>query len=195
MPTKYPTPDPSSLKKLGIFNVLRAKKARVSQPTLSRWVKNGIIQRIGRGLYLHPDARVDAETIDFVVACEKFGPTAAIGGMTALFHYGLIEQVPTQIWVMTPPERINHDSRYRCLRTKTSSQIGIMQEDHFRITSIERTLIEALKFGTKIGERIALQATRKALQEGLTTEVKLGKMATKLKLKSVLEKHWESIVP
>ena len=195
MPEKQSTANPIALKKLGVFNVFDARKAGVSQPSLSRWVKNGFIQRIARGLYLHPDSHIDPQTIDFIIACEKFGPASTIGGLTALFHHGLIEQVPTQIWMMTSPKRVNKDAHYRCLRTKTSLKIGVDHKTYFRITNVERTLIEALKFGTKIGERIALQAARKALQTGLTTESKLGKMAVQLKLKAVLEKHWEAIIP
>lgn len=196
MSSKLAHPNPEDLKKLQIFTAAEAKKkAKVSQPTLSRWLELGIIERVSRGLYLHPECGIAAENIDFIIACKKFGPTSAIAGLSALFHYGLIEQVPQQIWILTPPNRVNTDKKYRCLRTKAASKIGIVDEDNFRITNIERTLLEALKHFTKIGERIALQATRKAIQDGLTTEVKLGKMANSLKFKRILEKYWEAIIP
>lgn len=183
------------LKKTGLFSAaIASAKFGVSQPTLSRWVKAGLIERVGRGLYQHPEADFNIEYLDFAVACATFGRKSAIGGLSALFFYGLIEQVPTQIWIIVAPEKRNSKSLYRCLRTQTSFRFGIEKKDSFYITNIERTLIESLKFASKIGPRIVIQAIRKAIQQGLTTEVKLGQMARRLKLHKTLEKYWESIV-
>ena len=99
-----------------------------------------------------------------------------------------------QIWVLAPPDKSDHNSFYRPLRTKNSYVHGIEQRDFYRITNIERTLIEALRFSSKIGPRIAINAARKALQQKMTSESKLGEMAKKMKLRSVLEKYWEAIV-
>lgn len=170
------------------------KRLGVSQQTLSRLIKRGALRRFGHGLYAHPDWEIPPEEVDFAVACARFGPTSAVGGLSALFHYGLIEQVPQQVWVIVPIQKSDHNDFYRTLRTKTSSKHGIDTFKHYRMTSIERTLIEALKFATKIGPRIAISATRKALQTRLTSEKKLGEMAKKLKLQSVLAKYWEAIV-
>jgi hypothetical protein len=38
------------------------------------------------------------------------------------------------------------------------------------------------------------ESARKALQDGQTTEKKLGEMAKKLKLPAVLQKYWEAVV-
>jgi len=184
-----------TLRSLGLFTAQDAKrKGHVSQPTLSRWVRDGLINRVRRGFYIHPEADSSPEMQDFVVACLKFGPKSAIGGLSALFHYGLIEQVPNQIWVVVPPTRTDRNNLYRCLRTKTPLRHGIESKDSYRITNPERTLLEAMRFASKIGPRVAIQATRKALQDRLTTETKLGQMADKLKLRSTLEKYWEAIV-
>lgn len=183
------------LKSLGLFTAHEAKKkAGISQPTLSRFVKAGQIHRAGRGLYFHPDAKILPETLDFTVACLKFGTRSAIGGMSALFYHQLIDQVPSQIWVLVSPTRTDRNPLYRCLRSKTTFRYGIDSIGSYRITNLDRTLIEALKFATKIGPRIAIQATRKAISEGRTNEKKLGEMAEKLKLRKFFEKFWESIV-
>lgn len=41
--------------------------------------------------------------------------------MTALFHYGLIEQVPHKIWVMVPNERRTTHTLYRCVKLECES--------------------------------------------------------------------------
>ncbi|PWU22201.1 MAG: hypothetical protein C5B49_01305 [Bdellovibrio sp.] len=185
----------NSLKRRGLMTAQEVqKRLNVSQPTISRLVKNGILRRFGHGLYAHPDWEIPPEEIDFAVACAKFGPTAAVGGLSALFHYGLFDQPPHQVWVITPPQKSDHNTFYHTLRTKTSTKHGINTLKFYRITSVERTVLEALKFASKIGPRIAITAARTALQKGLTSEKKLGEMARKLKLQAVLEKHWEAIV-
>ncbi len=185
----------NTLKKQGLWTIQELQKhLKVSQPTISRLVKIGALQRLGHGLYAHPELDIPPEITDFAVACTKFGPTSAIGGLSALFHYGLIDQAPNQVWVIVPPEKSDHNSFYRTLRTKTSTQQGVDIFKFYRMTNIERTILEALKFSSKMGPRIAIKAARTALQKNLTTEKKLGEMAKKLKLQPVLEKHWEAIV-
>ena len=45
------------------------------------------------GVILHPEDDLDRE-YDFQIACAKLGSDAVIGGLSALFHYNLIEQAP-----------------------------------------------------------------------------------------------------
>ncbi len=180
------------------FGLLTAAQVRkhlgVSQATLTRLVKSTAILRLGFGLYAHPDCKILPQEVDFAVACARFGPKSAIGGLTALFHHKLTDAPPNQIWVISPPEKSDHNTFYRTLRTKSSPTEGVNRFEFYRMTNIERSIIEGLWFRTKIGERTAINAARTALKQGMTTEKKLGEMARKLKLRSVFEKYWEAIV-
>lgn len=186
---------PESVRNLGITTAKQIqKKLGISQPTLSRWVKSGDLLKLSHGFYVHPKFGIPPQELDFAVACAKFGPKSTIGGLTALFHYGLTEQPPAQVWVVVPPVKAYSSPYYKTLRTKTSPKVGIDSFKFYRITSIERSIIEALKFSTKIGPRVAINAARIALREGKTTEKKLGEMAKKMKSRSAFEKYWEAIV-
>ena len=182
---------------MGLFKLNELqKKIGVSQSTLSRWVSKGFIRHVSRGLYIHPQSSVLPEYLDFAIACSHFGSKSIIGGLSALFYYGLIEQAPEQVWLIVPSSRKDESiqKKYKCLRTHTSLRIGIDKKAYFRISNIERTLLEAMKFATKIGQRTAISSARKALTEGLTTEKKLAQMSSRLKMKNVLQKYWEAIV-
>ena len=194
MRSKKLTHNPDVFKNKGVFSLEGVKKLGISHQTLYRWIEQGKIQQVGRGTFLHSSSELPPEEYDYATACAKFGTQAAIGGLTALFKYGLIEQVPQQVWVVVPSNRKTSQGIYRCLRTTTKFKEGIENFGHYRITNIERTLLEALKFASKIGPRVAIHATRKAIQDGLTTEMKLGKLADKLKLRKVFEKYWEAII-
>lgn len=183
----------SKLKKIGLFSLAQAKELGIEQPHLSRLVKKGVFQRVARGFYLHPRAKISSDAIEFQIACAKFGPESAIAGLSALFHYQLIEQVPTKIWILVPPQVRSKERGYRLMRTKSDPKVGVLSKRGFNIVSLERALIEGLKFSSKIGERTALRAVRTALASKQTTEVKIGKMAKDLGLQKVLAKYFEAI--
>jgi predicted transcriptional regulator of viral defense system len=184
----------TKLKKLGIFTLAQAERLGVTQQGLSRLVKSGRIKRTGRGIYLHPEASVSKE-VGFQIACAKFGPRSAIGGLSALFHYGLAEQVPGQIWVLVPQDRRSMERGYRLMRTKVDLDKGVIAKEGYKIATVERAILEGLKLSSKIGERTAITAARRAIEKRLTTESKLGKAAQELGLKAVLTRYFEVIAP
>jgi predicted transcriptional regulator of viral defense system len=183
----------AKLIQFGVFTLAQAKRIGLMQPAISRLAKSGVIQRVARGAYIHPKSKMAAGDISFQIAKSKFGEQSAIGGLSALFHYNLIEQVPQQIWVTVPPRTETSERLYRLIRTKLDSNIGVLDANGYRIASIERAILEALKFSTKIGEGIALRAARTAIAKKMTTLAKIGRTAKELGLQKVLTKYFEAI--
>ena len=179
---------------LGIFTTEEALETlSISQPTFSRLTtKSDLIEKVSRGLYVHTEANINFEHLDYIIACKKFGKSAVIGGLSALEFYNLTEQISPSIWVLIPPERrISSDSKYKTIKTKASSKIGVDVIDDFRITNIDRTLVESLRYQAKIGESIVFKAITEAIKNNQTTEERLYKIAKKLDMLSFLEKKWE----
>ena len=182
------------IKKLGVFTLAQGKALGISQQDISRLVAAKNLVRLGRGIYLHPNAHLDRD-VGFQIAHSKFGPDSAIGGLSALYHYNLAEQVPGEIWVLVPPGKRTRVKGYKLLRTKTRLDKEIIDEKGYRIVTVERAVLEALKFITKIGERTAIKAARESLAKRKTTEAKLATSAKDLGLESILAKHLEVITP
>ncbi|MGD9628562.1 MAG: type IV toxin-antitoxin system AbiEi family antitoxin domain-containing protein [Pyrinomonadaceae bacterium] len=182
------------IKKLGVFTLAQGKAMGISQQDISRLVAAKDLVRLGRGIYLHPKASLDKD-VGFQIAYSKFGSGSAIGGLSALYHYNLAEQVPGEIWVIVSPEKKTRETGYKLLRTKTRLDKQIIDEKGYRIVTVERAVLEALRFITKIGERTAIKAAREALATRKTTVAKLVNAAKELELESVLAKHLEVIVP
>lgn len=183
----------TDLRKLGVFTTSEALKAGVSQPTISRLASAGEIIRLEHGIFRHKDAKLDFESLDFIVATKRFGPNAVVGLMSALFYHGLIEQVPKQVWLLVPPSVKSISRLYRCIRVQSNLKIGIERHKHFAVTSIERSIVEALKYSTKIGLDVAVRAARSAIRRKLTTAPKIMKMAKELKMEKIILRHWEAI--
>ena len=186
-----------SLVHLGIFTTKEARDLlSISQPTLYRLEQEGVIEKVARGLFTHSSADIDYKHLDYIVACKVFGKEAVIGGLSALSYYNLVEQVPLNIWVLTPPSKTKSriQKKYRLIRTKLSLKIEVEKKNQFKIVSLERSLVEGLKHESKIGEGLIFGAIRKAIQDQLTTEARLAKVAKKLKIMNILEKKWELLV-
>lgn len=182
------------IKKLGVFTLAQGKSLGMSQQGISRLVAVKDLVRLGRGIYLHPDAHLERD-VGFQIAYSKFGPASAIGGLSALYHYNLAEQVPGETWVVVPPGKRTRVKGYKLIRTKTRLDKEITDEKGYRIVNVERAVLEALKFITKIGERTAIKAARESLVKRMTTEAKLARAAKELGLEAVLAKHLEIITP
>jgi predicted transcriptional regulator of viral defense system len=123
----------------------------------------------------------------------KFGRDAVVGGITALFHYDLIEQVPTQTWVIVKKRTRTKDKRFRLIPMDKISREGIIQNKSYRITSIERTIVEAFVYANRIGLRTAIEAITRAIKRKLTTINKISNTARKMKQEKALIKNWETI--
>lgn len=185
----------AKISRKGLFTVEEAKNFGISQPTLSRLAKEKLIIRVARGQYLHAEYDNDIESMDFSMACRKFGKQAVIGGMSALAHYNLVDEVPKRIWVLVPADVKSKESLYRCIRTTTNLKHGVVNMGKYKIVNIDRAIVEAFKFSSKIGLSIVIKAARRALNSRQTNEKDLLAVAKKLGLESCILKYWEAISP
>ena len=184
---------PNSLKKKGRFTFKQAREAGLAQSEVIRLQKAGIIEKINRGVYEVVGRSLDPATRDFATACLMFGEKSVIGGLTALFHYGLADEVPSNIWVLVPPTTYTTNKSYRLIRTKLNLTVGVEEYGDYRITSLERTIIEAFIFASKLGEKLAYRAALRAIKDKRTTPAKIFKMAEKLAVTKKLVKHSQAI--
>ncbi|MFH1728754.1 MAG: hypothetical protein ABIA04_10095 [Pseudomonadota bacterium] len=183
------------LKNLGVFCIEDAKKLGISWSTLYRMYQKEEIIKLSRGLYIHPGCNnISIEERDFITSYKKFGNKSIIAGFTALFYHGLIEQVPSQIWITVPHNIKTTDSKYRLIRAKKISMIGVENKKYYKITNIERTLVESLRYSSKIGIRTSISAILKAINEKKTNLSKIMKMAKALGYENVIKKYWETII-
>jgi predicted transcriptional regulator of viral defense system len=182
------------LKKLPLFALSTAKHLGLSQPTVARLLKKGVINRIGPGIYQVNDTEAfDPATVDYVKATEQFGNTVVVGGLTALYLYGLIDEVPEQIWLLVPPSVRSTDSQYRTIRTTRNLSVGVLRKKGFKIASLDRAIIDAFIFSTKIGASTGLSAAVRALRRKHTTERKMFEMARSLGVLKRVISAWESV--
>ena len=178
----------------GTFNLADARKAGLSHSTILRMLEREKVTRLERGLYAVSGNEPFGEEGDYSVVKKRFGPNAIIGGLTALSHYHLIDEVPSKIWVLVSPHIRTKERKYRLLRTKRSLTVGVIKEDDYQIVSLERALVDGLLYSSKIGERVVKTAILRAIKGKQTTQNKIFDMAKRLGALAVIDKEWQSIL-
>lgn len=182
------------LSKINSFSMAEARAIGLSHPTILRLLKAGKTIRLERGIYAVPGSEVIGQDGDFAVANKKFSGKCVIGGLTALSFYKLVDEIPTKIWLLVPPQVRTTDKKYRLIRTTKNLSVGVIKKSSYRITSIERTLIDGLLYSSKIGEKASKLAIIRAIRNRLTNPQKLFEMAKKLDALPLLDSEWQSIL-
>lgn len=193
---KYQRHEPllRKLAKLKSFSIAEAKAIGLSHPTLLKLLKTGKAIRLERGIYAVPGSEEIGQDGDFAVANKKFAGKCVIGGLTALSFYKLVDEIPTKIWLLVPPQVRTIDKKYRLIRTTKNLSVGVIKKSSYRITSVERTLIDSLLYSSKIGEKTGKLAIIRAIRNRLTNPQKLFEIAKKLDILPLLDSEWQSIL-
>jgi len=185
----------NKLKTKGILKTKELLKYNISESTLSRLVKNGKLERLSKGFYVHPESTaIKLEEFDYIFACTKFGKKSVIGGITALYHYGLIDKVPTQTWVIVKKGIRTKDKRFKLINVKKIINEGVIDNLNYKITTIERTIVDAFVYSNRIGLRTAIEVITKAINKKMSSIDKITAIAKKTKQEKALIKNWESII-
>ncbi|MGE3757576.1 MAG: type IV toxin-antitoxin system AbiEi family antitoxin domain-containing protein [Pseudobdellovibrionaceae bacterium] len=172
--------DRYNLHKIGNKPITSKELERLGIPrtAIQTLTKEEKLLRIGRGVYQLPSVELDNESL-YRAATKRINGQSAVCLMSALSHYNLTDEIPKQTWLL-----VNIDSRstHKDIRLYRSNnphwKIGIVKADGYKITSLERTIVDAIILKKRFGT-LGIQALKKALREKLTTASKIMDMATK----------------
>ncbi|HDT11468.1 MAG TPA: hypothetical protein ENN58_01880 [bacterium] len=177
-----------------IFTLKQAKGLGFSIKQIKSGVSDGTFLRVGHGLYINSDSDIPAEDIDFFVACKKFGEDSFIGGLSALFYYGLIDSPPQQIWVVVEHTKRTVEKKYKLIRTRKKYEWGIIQKEYFRICNVNRAVVDAFRYSSKIGLRTAFAVAVRAISDNMTTVSEILKIAEKLECEKMMKKQIDTVI-
>jgi len=163
----------------------------ISRYALQKKTESGEWERIARGWYRAPVGDYSDDHI-FQSVAMRVGAPCAICLISALAYYDLTDIIPRKTWVMVPADRRTKYKDIRLLRTRNPEwKIEIEKIGPFHITSVERTLVDALIHRAIIGGQIGIEALRRAIRDKKTTLGKVMDTAVKLgvdhRIKSYIE--------
>jgi predicted transcriptional regulator of viral defense system len=171
------------------------KAAGVAEETLARLVRQGRIVRTARGLYQHPDARLEAA--HSLAEAAKLVPNGVICLISALQFHRLTTRMPSQIWMALRRPAWTPTIAYPRVRFVHFSAKAFDQgiETHeiervpVRIYGVAKTIVDCFRYRNKIGTEVALEALRGALDRRLCSVGEISRLAGELRVLRVIQPY------
>lgn len=157
------------------------EKQGVSRNDLQSLLKSEKILRVGRGVYQLPSAELSDEN-QFRAATKRIKGPSAVCLLSALAFYNLTDEIPKKVWLIVDANRKSYQKDIRLFRShKPQWKVGIREAQGYRITTIERTIVDCIAYQPKLGS-LGIEALKRALKDKQTTASKVMEMAEQLKV-------------
>lgn len=166
---------------------------------LTRLVLQGLLTRVGRGLYARPDRAVSEHGTLAEVARKH--PQALVCLLSALRVHDLTTQSPFEVWLAIPNKARAPKLAYPPLRIMRFSGAALTDgiEDHqvdgvtVRVTNVARTVADCFKFRNKIGLDVAMEALQEAWRAQRVSMDELWRYAKLCRVANVMRPYMESL--
>jgi predicted transcriptional regulator of viral defense system len=165
---------------------------------LSRLRERGLLQRVGRGLYVLPNADI-SEHHTLAEACKRV-PHGVVCLLSALRFHGLTTQSPSEVWLAIGNKAWRPRVDYPPLRFVRFSvrtlEAGV--EEHsiegvlVRVYNPAKTVADCFKFRNKIGLDVALEALRDCRRQRTCTNDELWHYAKICRVTNVMRPYMEA---
>lgn len=171
----------------------------IPRVSLTRAVRRGQLERIGRGLYGLPGRQTSAYGALAEVA--RRVPKGVVCLLSALRFHGLTTQAPFEVWLAIENKAIAPKLDYPPLRIVRFSGAAMTEgvEEHVvdgvsvRITGVAKTVADCFKYRNKIGLDVALEALREAWREKRMTSNDLWRYAKVCRVANVMRPYLDSL--
>jgi predicted transcriptional regulator of viral defense system len=171
----------------------------IARVTLTRAVRSGQLERVGRGLYGLKTRPVSAHGTLAEVA--RRVPNAVICLLSALRFHGLTTQAPFEVWVAIASKAAAPKVDYPPLRLVRLSgaalsegvEQSVVDGVPIRVTGVAKTVADCFKFRNKIGLDVALEALREAWREKRMTSDDIWHYAKICRVANVMRPYLESL--
>jgi predicted transcriptional regulator of viral defense system len=171
----------------------------IPRVSLTRAVRRGQLERVGRGLYGLPGRQISAHGSLAEIA--RRVPKGIVCLLSALRFHGLTTQAPFEVWLAIDNKAIAPRLDYPPLRIVRFSGVALTEgvEEHVvdgvtvRITSVAKTVADCFKYRNKIGLDVALEALREAWREKRMTSDDIWRYAKVCRVANVMRPYLESL--
>jgi predicted transcriptional regulator of viral defense system len=187
-------------RKRGILRPRDLEDLGIAREYLNKLHAEGLLERIGRGLYRLPDAEVGRFSQLAEVA--KRVPKGVICLISALDFHELTTQIPHQIWLAIPPKDRAPRIQYPPLRIVRFAEgpLRFGVETHsidgvdVKVFSAGKTVTDCFKFRSQVGLDVALEALRDCYRQKKATMDELWEAAKVCRMTNVMRPYLESLV-
>lgn len=186
--------------KYGTLRPKDVEAAGISGVYLNKLHREGVVERVSRGLYRLIGSDFDENQSTFE-AC-KLIPEGVVCLLTALRFHELTTQAPFQVWLMIEVKAHRPKIDYPPVRIFRSSgdaftygvEEHIMHNTPVKVYSPAKTVADCFKFRNKIGIDVAIEALRDTWNEKKATMNQLYEAAKVCRVANVMRPYLESLV-
>lgn len=173
---------PKSLSKKP-FTYQEACKCGLTQYAIRKFLEDGVIERLERGLYRSVGEDLSEEEL-YRRAVKRAGKPSAVCLLSALSYYELTDTIPKKVWLMVPAGKRIKSPNIKLYRARDPRwKVGVVTQDGYSITSLERTIVDSLTLKTLVAPRLGIDALKRAIFGKQTTAAKILKISDMLGVK------------
>ena len=166
---------------------------------LNQLTQEGVLIKLGRGLYQWPDREMSNHQSLIEVA--KLVPNGVVTLLSALSFHELTTQNPFEIWLAIDRKARRPNIAYPPVRFFTMAQESLMEgvEVHqidgvaIKVFCVAKTVADCFKYRNKIGLDVALEALKEGWKARKFTMDELVKYAKICRVANVMQPYMESL--
>lgn len=175
--------------------------AGISDQSITRLVREGLLKRVRRGVYQHENSPV-TEHHDLIHVAQS-SSQAVIALLSALKFHNIGTQQAYEVWIQLPAKARVPSIDWppiRVVRTRMESLFTEGVEHHqlggvdVPITSPARTVVDCFRHRNKLGIDVCVEALRDVLQQRMTTIGELGRIARSARVGKVMSPYLEAMI-
>jgi predicted transcriptional regulator of viral defense system len=167
---------------------------------LASLVLDGILIRIGRGLYALPEVAEDSRFS--LVQASASVPKGVICLLSALRFHGLTTQLTPDIWMALPrgawvPSNPSVQLRIIVVGKgywQSHIEIHMVGKAPIRVYSAAKTVIDCFKFRNKIGMDVVVEALRDYVKKNRGGADKLWRLAKDARMQRILQPYLDAML-
>lgn len=183
----------------GIARLHEIRRAGITAATVSRLEREGLVTRLGRGLYQLADAPLEGN--HSLAEAAKRVPKGVVCLVSALAFHGLTDQMPRRVWIAIGPKDWKPQIDYPPLRIVHFADRFLREdvENHtiegvtVPIFGIAKTIADAFRHRRSVDTTIAVQALRETLRQRKATPAEIARCAVQGGVWTTLRPYLEAL--
>ena len=189
------------LRKKGLIRAADLAGLGIRREALFRLHREGRLERLGRGLYAHPDRKVSLHHSKAEAA--KKVPKGVVCLLSALSFHEITTQMPFEVWMaLDRKARLPRPGPGLAFRFHRFSGEALTEgvERHVvdgvpvRVYGLAQTVAASFKYRNKIGLDVALEALRETWRARRATSDELHRYAKVCRVENVMRPYLEMLV-
>ena len=189
----------SFLRAQGISRLAEIRRAGITAATVSRLEREGVVTKLGRGLYQLADASPEGN--HSLAEAAKRVPKGVICLVSALAFHGITDQMPRRVWIAIGPKDWKPQIEYPPLRIVRFADKFLRDgvETHeiegvsVPIFGAAKTIADIFRHRHSIGIDVAVQALKEALRQRKATPSEISACAMRNGAWNTLRPYLEAL--